>query len=340
MRLPADRGPVSAQLFAYVRGRQGSLPAIAPALKEVGDPLNDDDLQISLWTLYELHYSGFDEVSDDVEWDPRLIALRRVLESCLETELRAVTAADVAGFPSGPTDFAQRLFAFVGDFDGPSPARYIRNHATAWQAQEMLVHKSIYNLKEADPHTWVIPRLSGRAKVALVSLQYDEYGAGVPAQLHSQLFADTLLSAGLKADRGAYIDDVPAVTLANNNMLSLFGLHRRLRGAAMGHLAAFEATSSLPARDHAAGLTRLGMGAATPYFDEHVEADAVHEQIAARQICGEMVAADPSMAGEIVFGAAACLRLDAAVGADQLGRWESGVSSLRNSTVAAGSRAS
>jgi hypothetical protein len=46
------------------------------------------------------------------------------------------------------------------------------------------------------------------------------------------------------------------------------------------------------------------------------------------------------MADEIVFGAAACLRLDAAVGAYQLSRWESGLSSLRNSTVDAGSRAS
>ena len=38
----------------------------------------------------------------------------------------------------------------------------------------------------------------------------------------------------------------PAITLAIGNLMSLFGLHRRLRGAIVGHLAAFEMTSSLP----------------------------------------------------------------------------------------------
>lgn len=44
----------------------------------------------------------------------------------------------------------------------------------------------------------------------------------------------------------AYLDLVPAVTLTSVNTMSFFGLHRRLRGAIVGHLAAFEMTSSLP----------------------------------------------------------------------------------------------
>ena len=64
--------------------------------------------------------------------------------------------------------------------------------------------------------------------------------------------------------------------------MTLFGLHRRLRGAIAGHLAAFEMTSSLPNRTYGDGFRRLGFGGdVTGYFDEHVEADAVHEQIAA-----------------------------------------------------------
>src|SRR4029450_7785452 len=57
---------------------------------------------------------------------------------------------------------------------------------------------------------------------------------------------------------GAYVDDVPAEILEQNNAMTLFGLHRRLRGAALGHLAAFEVTSSLPSRRIAQGLRRLG----------------------------------------------------------------------------------
>ena len=43
----------------------------------------------------------------------------------------------------------------------------------------------------------------------------------------------------------------PVEILEQNNALSMFGLQRRLRGAAVGHLAAFEATSSLPSRRNA-----------------------------------------------------------------------------------------
>jgi len=56
--------------------------------------------------------------------------------------------------------------------------------------------------------------------------------------------------------------------------MSLFALNRRLRGAAVGHFAAFEASSSVPSRRIAAGLERLGMPEqAALYFHEHVEAD-------------------------------------------------------------------
>ena len=65
----------------------------------------------------------------------------------------------------------------------------------------------------------------------------------------------------------------------------------------MGHLAVFEASSSVPSRKIAGGIERLGLPtAAAAYFLEHVEADAVHEHVAAHDICGSMVAADPTCA--------------------------------------------
>jgi hypothetical protein len=129
---------------------------------------------------------------------------------------------------------------------------------------------------------------------------------------------------------GAYVDAVPAVTLATTNLMSLFGLHRRLRGALLGHLAAFEMTSSLPNRRYGNGLRRLGYGEkATRFYDEHVAADAVHEQVAAHDLCGAFVAEEPDQAAEVLFGAAACLALDARVGRHLLDSWAAGASSLR-----------
>ncbi len=129
---------------------------------------------------------------------------------------------------------------------------------------------------------------------------------------------------------GAYVDAAPALTLATNNVMSLFGLHRRRRGALLGQLSIFEMTSSLPNRAYGSALRRLGGDAdATLFYDEHVEADAVHEQIAAYDMCGAFAAAEPELAGDVLFGARAVLTMEDRWAAYVLERWEAGESSLR-----------
>ena len=136
--------------------------------------------------------------------------------------------------------------------------------------------------------------------------------------------------AGLVDEYGYYVDRLPAVTIAALNLMSLFGLHRRWRGAIAGHLAAFEMTSSLPNRLYGDGFRRLGHDeGTTDYFDEHVEADAVHEQIAGRDLAGRLAEQEPELVGDILFGAAACLYLDELVGRHLLDAWSAGTSSLR-----------
>ncbi|MDO9494939.1 MAG: iron-containing redox enzyme family protein, partial [Nocardioides sp.] len=164
------------------------------------------------------------------------------------------------------------------------------------------------------------------AKAALMELQYDEYGAGDPNRVHSHLFARGLEAVGLRSEYGAYVDDVPLEILEQNNAMSLMGLHRRLRGAALGHLAAFEATSSLPSRQLSRGLGRLGLTRETApemaeYYDEHVEADAVHEQLAVRAICGELLAVEPGLRDDVYFGAFTCLDLEDRLAHHLLTRW-------------------
>jgi hypothetical protein len=125
------------------------------------------------------------------------------------------------------------------------------------------------------------------------------------------------------------VDTASAATLANNNLMSLFGLHRRNRGALIGHLTAYEMTSSLPNRAYANGLRRLGGDrAATAFYDEHVEADAVHEQIAAHDLCGSFAAAEPELAGDVLFGARCALALDARWATGLLDAWSAGRSGL------------
>jgi Iron-containing redox enzyme len=111
--------------------------------------------------------------------------------------------------------------------------------------------------------------------------------------------------------------------------MSLLGLHRRWRGAVAGHLALFEMTSSIPNRRYASALRRLGFGGqATAFFDEHVEADAVHENIAAVDLAGGLVRQDPSLGPTVLWGARALAALDALWAGHVLDAWRLGRSSL------------
>ena len=333
--LPAARGPLSAALLTALTRPPHPVPSrlrrLAAEAGADGDVLADEDFQLSLHLCYELHYRGLAGVDERWEWQPSLLGVRAALEAPLERALRELAgprlpAADV---PAG--EVPRTLAALAAADDGPSLSAYMHRQATAAQWRELLVHRSVYQLKEADPHTWAIPRLTGRAKAALVEVQADEYGGGRPERMHSVLFAASMRELGLDDAYGAYLDRVPATTLAASVAASFFGLHRRWRGAAAGHLAALEMTSSVPMRKYAAGLRRLGYGpAATTFFDEHVEADAVHEQVAAHDLCGGLVEDEPELAGQVLLGAACCLALDARMAAAVLDRWQQGLTSLRS----------
>jgi hypothetical protein len=89
-------------------------------------------------------------------------------------------------------------------------------------------------------------------------------------------------------------------------------------------------TSSIPNKLYGNGFRRLGFDAdATWYFDEHVEADAAHEQIAGHDLAGGLVEAEPELLDDVLFGAATVLALDGVLGGQVLEAWDQGRSALR-----------
>ena len=306
-----------------------STAQVARALPRPADPvaaLTDDDLQLSLAICYELHYRGFDGVDAGWEWDPDLLGVRRELEHRHLAALHALVPAPQV--TDEPID--QQLAAVIAADDGPSLSRWLAAHGDLEHWREYLTVRSVYHLKEGDPHSFAIPRLSGRAKAAMVEIQADEYGGGSAARMHSELFAGMMRDLGLDDGYGALWHAAPAAAFASVNTMSLFGLHRRWRAAAAGHLTAVEMTSSEPSRRYSTGLRRLGFGERTTvFYDEHVEADAVHEQIAAVDMCGSLVAEDPHLAVDVLFGAGCAVAVDAVAAKGMLAAWESGASALR-----------
>ena len=329
--IASPRGPLSAWFLERVAGSpDGSVPAI-PEVTD--DPLGGDDLHLALYLCYELHYRSLPGVDDAWEWDPGLLAFRAALERHFEAALRVAVAA-MPDVGPGPIDV--RLREVLRLDDGPSLSRYLEREGTVDRYREFLMHRSAYQLKEADPHAWAIPRLTGAAKVALLEIEADEFGGGDPSWMHSRLFARAMVALGLDPTPGAYVDALPGTTLATVNLMSLFGLHRRWRGAIVGHLAGFEMTSCIPNRRYGNGLRRLGADPeALVYFDEHVEADAVHESIAANDLAGSLVAQEPALEDDVLFGVRALCVLEARFADRLITSWQTGRSSLVEPLVAA-----
>jgi hypothetical protein len=329
----AARGPLSAALLPlFGRGAPvefDELAGLAEAVASCDDAIFDDDLQLSLFLLYAICYGSLDQLGAEWEWHPAVIGARTTLERAFETALRARVESPAAPEPHREA-VAATLFELTAPTPGPSLSRYVARTADRAQVLELLMQRSIYTLREADAHSWTIPRLTGRAKAALMEIQADEYGGGSFTRMHQELYARAMRGAGLDDRYGAYVDDVPAITLASFNLMTMFGMNRRLRGASVGHLAAFEMTSSIPCRFIAEGIRRVGFGDdVADYYDEHVEADAVHEQIAGRDLAGSLAEDEPELLPDILFGAAACLTVDGWASDHILHSWEAGRSSLR-----------
>lgn len=322
--LPEARGPASTSLMATLPGPPGH--GVDDLVDPVDDPIDGEDSALALYLLYELCYRGIEGVDDGWEWEPALLAYRAGLERRF---LAAVTEA-VGDLPAITDITAFLQGRFVGDGDARSVSAWCEDRGELVHLREQAVLRSPYQLKEADAHTWVIPRLHGIPKAALVEIQADEYGDGVAKDVHAELFALTMERLGLDPRYGAHLDLVPATTLSGVSLVSLFGLHRRWRGAAIGHLAMFEMASPPIMANLSAAHRRLGFDEWTRlFYDTHVVADAHHQTVAAEQLAGGLVDQEPALARDVAFGALALEVLEARATEVTLSAWERGVTALR-----------
>ena len=80
--------------------------------------------------------------------------------------------------------------------------------------------------------------------------------------------------------------------------------------------------SSMPSRRMAQGLERLGFPPQIiGYYTKHVEADAVHEQVALREVGMALVREEPALEPDVWFGAWACLDLESRTARRMLRDW-------------------
>ncbi|KUI35278.1 hypothetical protein AU195_10375 [Mycobacterium sp. IS-1496] len=324
--LPDARGPLSLAVVNTLaeRAPRNHLSRIEASLGD-SDPYGID-LQLALYVCYELHYRGFAGVDPHWEWNAGLLHLRGQMEQSFLSAVRR----DVGEIDEDQTAAAEMTALAVEPVDGEGPSYYLRDKGTWEQMREYFVHRSLYHLKEGDPHAFAIPRLTGQAKASFVAVEFDEFGGGRGPQLHQQLFADLMVAADLDATYLGYINEVPAEALAAVNLMSMFGLHRALRGAAVGHFASTEITSSPGSRRLVEALERMGApDTCAAFYREHVEADAVHEQVVRTDVVGDLVAREPHLDTDVVFGIRAHAFVEDRLADHLMACWTAGETSLR-----------
>jgi len=328
--LPEPRGRVSGWLVRRLLGR----PTLADRPVAHGDPLVGDDLHLALHCIYELSHRPLRGVDPAFERDPLVLALRRSLEDELWDAVQDDALLDEGdrwaevARRSGPGAAVDGL---LEAFDGPSLSSFMEQRGTREQFLEFLIHRSAYQLKEADPHTLGLARLTpGARKSAYAEIQYDEYGNGEPGASHAELFAAAMAEAGLDAGYGTAIDALPGTTLATGNLLGLLSGRRELLAPLVGHLALFEMTSVTPMGRYARAARRLGFGPSVQrFYDVHVEADAHHGDLARRVLLGDGGSDDDLDPVGMVLGAHALVRAEDRFARSLLDRWAEGGSSLR-----------
>jgi hypothetical protein len=299
-------------------------------LIRIGSSLGDaeafgHDLQLALHICYELHYRGFAGVDPRWEWDPALLHLRGRMEEIFLNAMRD----EVGQISPGHTAAEEMELLSTEPVDATGATFHLRDTGSWDQMREYFVHRSLYHLKEGDPHAWVIPRLIGQAKASFVAVEYDEYGAGRGTRLHQKLFGDLLDAAGLDSTYLGYIDVVVGESLAVVNLMSMLGLHRSLRGSAIGHFAATEITSPPGSRRLVAALKRIGApDPCVHFYAEHVEADAVHEQVVRSGVVDDLLAREPRLERDVVFGMRAFGVVEDRLADHIMNSWTIGQSSL------------
>ncbi|WP_330177409.1 iron-containing redox enzyme family protein [Streptomyces sp. NBC_01498] len=337
--LPTGRGDLSYGVVRALRGRPGSgTPLPARTAADDAAPYGED-LHLALYLCYELHYRGFCGVDPAWEWDPALLAFRATLERHFLDALRADTKrrADV------DEALADLL---VEPPDGTSVSHYLRDEGELWHLREYAAQRSVQHLKEADPYAWVIPRLRGRAKAAMAAVEFAEFGAGHAGRSRSRLYADLMTDLGLDAAYGRYVEVTTGEMLASVNLMSMFGLHRALRGALVGHRAAVEAVSVPAARRLAEAMRGAGAGGAAVRFygayapDDTPSGEGTHDPaghltadpaLVRREVVGGLLDDEPWLETDVAFGVDATGVLDARLAERLLTAWRDGLSGLRSS---------
>jgi hypothetical protein len=320
--LPWPRGPLSAFVVSALQRQPGTLGSTPPISRT--DALSDDDFELALYLCYEMHFRGL--ASAEWAWDPGLKKFRSELERAFVNRLRD----EINDFTMHYTfDTVSALDEVIEECAGSSLMSYFDDSGTIDQFREFCVHRSVYQFRADYNAPDTTPQSEFDPVPASTSVRFEDLGSSVDAQLRSSFFSTTMSSLGLDNSHGSYVEIVPGVTLATVNLKSMFSFHPHWRAAMFGHAAASEVTSLESMERYCRALNRFGLEAVGRRFvDVAVPFDARRPLIARNQVFAELLTAEPKLATDVIFGAAAVLLLEQRFADHLLDAWTEDRTSL------------
>lgn len=326
--LPQPRGPITESLFKALTRSPGALSVKVADRIIARDALFGDDAPLALFCLYELHNRGFRGVSDDWEWDPDCLELRRRLECAFVRQLRYEVFLSYGMTKVSAKDVAMELTALARTSNSQLLS-FIATDATSTHVEELAIHRSMFRGNEIESRVRAASQLCDHVTSSTRSGGVDDFGLDATVAVHAEMFRMALEATGIDGPHGTSLESVPSASLSSLNLVTMFALHRRWRAALVGYVALREMCLG-SAGSYVTGLERLGMRGVVDYCRAQHDAGELLDSICLDESVSGFVAAQPELSSDVIFGARSFELLEGAFITRLMTAWSDGRSSLRS----------
>lgn len=231
------------------------------------------------------------DVAEALSWEERFLAQERAAVSGSAREVPTAPEAFIAWF---------NALEINGPGQGDPLFPWLANHASLADLHWFLTQEAAGEAGFDDLVALAQVRLPVRPKLELARNYWDEMGRGNPDGMHGRMLED--LVQALELD--VAIDTTIWPALALGNLMVGLATRREYGYHALGALGVVELTAPGRVAQVAAGLRRLGIGAAERrYFDIHAVIDRRHSAGWNAEVLAPLVADDPRVALWLAEGA-------------------------------------
>jgi hypothetical protein len=279
---------------------------LVAAAYEQHDPAAISQLHDTLVFIYEQDFGAPTVEQVDRETQPILRDVAARLEQAvLAHELAAIPPELITDYPTEGRAYVHWLKRIVGDHPAsrhPFYNSYLVERASPDCIRFFLAQETNLDPRFDDILALMQVGVTGPEKMEIANNYYDEMGCGIPADVHTAMFADTLRC--MRIDPSYVAANLLPEAKISGNLSACLALSRRHYFKATGYFGVTEYLAPRRFRRLTSAWQRLGLPpAGIRYHDLHVGIDAGHAAGWFQNVIAPAVEQDPRVGREIAAGA-------------------------------------